>query len=136
MKTQMTFIASLLVSLLLFSGCQSEEEQQGATLQEEVKSIQQIEERSTNIDNPEEAFVLMRELNQTMKDIRDQILSMEQKYRTVSGSEKQQLKSEFNKANTQIDESLKVISQNIEPYEDDERVSKMLDKLNEIMISK
>jgi len=136
MKTQITFIASLLVSILLFSGCQSENEQQGALLQKEVKSIQQIEERSTNIDNPEEAFVLMRELNQTMKDIRDQILSMEQKYRTVSESEKKQLESEFSKANTQIDQSLKVISGNIEPYKKDERVSKMLDKLNEIMISK
>jgi len=136
MKTQITFITSLLVSILLFSGCQSENEQQGALLQKEVKSIQQIEERSTNIDNPEEAFVLMRELNQTMKDIRDQILSMEQKYRTVSESEKKQLESEFSKANTQIDQSLKVISGNIEPYKKDERVSKMLDKLNEIMISK
>ena len=136
MKTQMTFIASLLVSLLLFSGCQSEEEQQGAMLQEEVKSIQQIEERSANVSNPEEAFVLMRDLNQTMKDIRNQILSVEQKYRTVSESEKQQLESEFKKANTQIDQSLEVISSNIEPYKEEERVSKMLEKLNEIMISK
>jgi len=136
MKTRITIIASLLVSILLFSGCQSEDEQQGAMLQEEIKTIQQIEERSANIDNPEDAFVLMRDLNQTMKDIRDQILSVEQKYRKASESEKQQLKSEFQEANTQIDQSLKVISGNINPYKDDERVSKMLEKLNEIMISK
>ena len=104
--------------------------------QEEVKTIQQIEERSADISNAEEAFVLMRELNQNMKDIRDQILSMEQKYRKASESEKQKLKSEFQEANTQIDQSLNVISGNIEPYKEDKRVSKMLDKLNEIMISK
>jgi len=136
MKTRITFIASLLVSILLLSACQSEDEQQGPMLQEEVKSIQQIEERSANVSNPEEAFVLMRDLNQTMKDIRNQILSVEQKYRTVSESEKQQLESEFKKANTQIDQSLEVISSNIEPYKEEERVSKMLEKLNEIMISK
>lgn len=136
MKTRITFIASLLVSILLFSACQSEDEQQGPMLQEEVKSIQQIEERSANVSNPEEAFVLMRDLNQTMKDIRNQILSVEEKYRTVSESEKQQLESEFKKANTQIDQSLEVISSNIEPYKEEERVSKMLEKLNEIMISK
>jgi outer membrane murein-binding lipoprotein Lpp len=136
MKTRITFIASLLVTILMFSGCQSEDKQQGAMFQEEVKTIQQIEERSADISNAEEAFVLMRELNQNMKDIRDQILSMEQKYRKASESEKQKLKSEFQQANTQIDQSLKVISGNIEPYKEDKRVSKMLDKLNEIMISK
>jgi hypothetical protein len=136
MKTRITIIASLLVSILLFSGCQSEDEQQGTMLQEEIKTIQQIEERSANIDNPEDAFILMRDLNQTMKDIRDQILSVEEKYRMASESEKQQLKSEFQEANTQIDQSLKVISGNINPYKEDERVSKMLEKLNEIMISK
>jgi hypothetical protein len=136
MKTRISFIASLLVSILLFSACQSEDKQQGPMLQEEVRSIEQIEERSANINNPEEAFVLMRDLNQTLKDIRNQILSVEQKYRTVSESEKQQLESEFKNANKQIDQSLKVISSNIEPYKEDERVSKMLQKLNEIMISK
>ncbi len=135
MKTQITFITSLLLSLLLLSGCQSEKKQ-GPLLQEEINTLKQIEQRSENIENSEDAFNVLRDLNQTLKDIREGTLTLENEYRTVPENEKQQLESEFKIAKNEIDQSLKVISNNIEPYKENERVSKMLDKLNEIMISK
>lgn len=135
MKTQITYITSLLLSLLLFSGCQSEKKQ-GPLLQEEINTLKQIEQRSENIENPEDAFNVLRDLNQSLKDIRDEILTLENKYRMVSENEKQQLESEFINAKSEIDQSLNVISNNVEPYKGDERVSKMLEKLNQIMISK
>jgi len=135
MKTQILFLKSLIISLLLFSGCQSEENQ-AAFLHEEVKTLKEIEQRSGRIENSENAFTVLRDLNQTLGDIRDEILSMEVTYREVSENEKQQLESEFNTAQSEIDRSLKVISTNIEPYKTDKRVSKMLVKLDEIMISK
>src|SRR6056297_3014225 len=105
MKTQITFITSLLLSLLLFSGCQSEEKQ-GPLLQEEVTTMKQIEQRSENIENSEDAFNVLRDLNQTLKDIRNEILTLEMKYRTVSENEKQQLENDFVSAKTEIDQSL------------------------------
>ncbi len=135
MKTQITLITSLLLSLLFFSGCQSEKKQ-GPLLQEELKAMKQIEQRSENIQNSEDAFIVLRDLNQTLKDIREGILTLENEYRAVSENEKQQIESEFNIVNSEINQSLNVISNNIEPYKEDERVSKMLVKLNEIMISK
>lgn len=134
MKTRLTFITSLLLSLLLFSGCHSESTSEG--LEDEVKEIQRLEEQSKNIENTEDAFELTRNLNQNMKSIRDKILDMEIKYREASQAEKGKMENKFKEANAKIDESLKVISENIEPYKDKEQVSRMLDKLNEILISK
>ena len=135
MKTQIIFITSLLLSLLLFSGCQSEKKK-GPLLQEEINTLEQIEQRSENIGNPEDAFNVLRDLNKTLKDIREGILTMENEYRTVPENEKEQLESEFKSAKNEIDQSLKTISNNIAPYKEDDRVSKMLEKLNDIMISK
>ena len=134
MKTRITIITSVFLSLLLFSGCQSESTSDG--LQEEVKEIQRLEEESGNIENNEDAFELMRNLNQTMKDVRDKILEMEANYRKATENERKEMESEFEKANAQINESLKVISENVEPYKDEEQVSQMLNKLQEVMISK
>lgn len=135
MKTQITFIFSLVVSLLLVSGCKSEEKQ-GPLYQKEINSLKQIEQRSENIVNSEDAFNILRDLNQTLKDIREATLAFENYYRNVPENEQQQLENEFINAKNEIDQSLKVISNNIEPYENDERVSNMLDKLHQIMISK
>jgi hypothetical protein len=134
MKTPITIITSIFLSLLLFSGCQSESSTEG--LQEEVKEIQRLEKESGNIKNKEDAFELMRNLNQTMKDVRDKILEMEANYRKASENERKEMESEFEKANAQINESLKIISENVEPYKDEEQVSQMLNKLQEVMISK
>jgi ribosomal protein S20 len=135
MKTKITFITFLLLSSLLFSGCQSKKKQ-GQLLQEEVNAMKQIELRSENIENSEDAFIVMRDLNKTLQDIREAILTLEKDYHAASENEKQQLESKFKSANSEIDQSLNVISNNIESYKGDERVSKMLDKLKEIMISK
>ncbi|MGC9343651.1 MAG: hypothetical protein ACP5E3_13185 [Bacteroidales bacterium] len=135
MKTQITFIVSLLISLLLLSGCKSDDKQ-GPLLQKEINSLKQIELQSENIANSEDAFNILRDLNQTLKDIREGTLTFENDYRAVSENEKQQLETSFINAKNEIDQSLKVISNNIDPYKNDERVSKMLDKLHEIMISK
>jgi hypothetical protein len=135
MKIQISIISALIFSLLMFSGCKSDEEN-GPLLQSEINDLKQIEQRSENIQTSEDAFTVLRDLNQTLKDIREGTLSMENEYITVSESEKQKLESEFKKAQNEIDQSLKVISSNIQPYTNDQKVSKMLDKLNEIMISK
>lgn len=134
MKTRLTIITSIFLSLLLFSGCQSESTPED--LQEDVKEIKHLETQSENIENKEDAFELMRNLNQAMKSVRDKILEMESNYRTASESKKKEMESEFEKANAEIDESLKVISKNVEPYKEEEEVAKMLDKLQEVMISK
>ncbi|MBS3769823.1 MAG: hypothetical protein V5A47_05465 [Bacteroidales bacterium] len=134
MKTRLTIMTGILLSLFLFSGCQSESTPED--LQEDVKEIKRLEKQSENIENKEDAFELMRSLNQSMKSIRDKILEMDIKYRTASESEKKEMERKFEQSNAEIDESLKVISENIEPYKEDEKVSKMLDILNEIMISK
>jgi len=134
MKIRLTVITSILLSLLFFSGCQSESNPED--LQEDVEGIQRLEKQSGNIENTEDAFELMRNLNQAMQSVRDKILEMESNYRTASESKKKKMEREFKKANAQIDESLKVISENIEPYKEDEQVSQILDKLQEVMISK
>ena len=134
MKTRLTIITSIFLSLLLFSGCQSESTTEN--LQEEVKEIKRLEKQSKNIENKDAAFELMRNLNQTMKSVRDKILEMESNYRTASENRKQEMESEFEKANAEINESLKIISKNVEPYKDEKQVSQMLNKLQEVMISK
>ncbi|MFO8234362.1 MAG: hypothetical protein R6U04_03000 [Bacteroidales bacterium] len=135
MKTRLTIITSLLLGIFIFSGCGSEETTP-ENLDEDIKMLQELEERSGNIENKEEAFTLLRDLNQTMKSIRDKLLSMDAVYREASDEEKKRMEEEFEEANEQMDASLKVIRENIDPYKDGEEVSKMIEKLNEIMISK
>ncbi len=134
MKNQIIITASLLLSLFFFPGCKSDTSP--ADLREEVEVLKEIEKRSENIQSENDAFNVLRDLNQTIKDIRDKILQMEEQYREVSENEKMQMEDEFGQANREIDRSLGVISNNTKPYKDNEDVSKMLDKLNEILISK
>ncbi len=134
MKTQIIITASFLLSLIFFPGCKPENSP--VNLQEEVRVLKEIEERSENIENKNDAFNVLRDLNQTVKDIRDKILQMEERYREASGNEKAQIEKEFEQANKEIDRSLGIISKNTEPYKDIEEVSKMLEKLHELLISK
>ncbi len=134
MKSQIIITASLLLSLLFFPGCKSDTSP--SDLQEEVEVLKEIEKRSENIESENDAFNVLRDLNQTIKDIRDKILQMEEHYRKASENEKMQMEKEFEQANREIDRSLGIISKNTKPYKDNEDVSKMLDKLNEILISK
>lgn len=137
MKTHIiTVITSLLVGALIFSGCGKSEDTEPENLTEDVKALQELEKSSENIDNKDDAFTLMRELNQTMKGIRDKLLSMDANYRTATEEEKDKMEKEFEEANKEIDKSLKTIRENIKPYEENEEVSKMIQKLNEILISK
>ncbi|MFP4017991.1 MAG: hypothetical protein ACLFNL_02750 [Bacteroidales bacterium] len=128
-------ITSLLVGALIFSGCKSEDKTP-ENLEEDVKALQELEKSSENLENTDDAFTLMRELNQTMKGIRDKLLSMDANYNTATEEEKKKMEKEFEDANKEIDKSLKTIKENIKPYEEDEEVSKMIQKLNEILISK
>lgn len=134
MKNQIIITASLLLSLIFFSGCKSESAP--ANLQEEVKVLKEIEKRSENIENKNDAFNVLRDLNLTVEDIRNNILQMEERYREASENEKAQIEKEFEQANKEIDRLLGIISENTEPYKDIEEVSKMLEKLNEVLISK
>ncbi|MFP4047305.1 MAG: hypothetical protein ACLFT4_06050 [Bacteroidales bacterium] len=128
-------ITSLLVGALIFSGCKSEDTTP-ENLDEDVKALQELEKSSENLENTDDAFTLMRELNQTMKGIRDKLLSMDANYNTANEEEKKKMEKEFEDANKEIDKSLKTIRENIKPYEEEEEVSKMIQKLNEILISK
>ncbi|MFP3861283.1 MAG: hypothetical protein ACLFUW_10710 [Bacteroidales bacterium] len=128
-------ITSLLVGALIFSGCKSEDTTP-ENLEEDVKALQELKKSSENLENTDDAFTLMRELNQTMKGIRDKVLSMDANYNTATEEEKKKMEKEFEDANKKIDKSLKTIKENIKPYEEDEEVSKMIQKLNEILISK
>ncbi|MFP4448936.1 MAG: hypothetical protein ACLFPH_09390 [Bacteroidales bacterium] len=128
-------ITSLLVGALIFSGCKSEDTTP-ENLDEDVKALQELEKSSENLENTDDAFALMRDLNQTMKGIRDKLLSMDANYNTANEEEKKKMEKEFEDANKEIDKSLKTIRENIKPYEEEEEVSKMIQKLNEILISK
>ncbi|MFP4041553.1 MAG: hypothetical protein ACLFT6_02200 [Bacteroidales bacterium] len=128
-------ITSLLVGALIFSGCKSEDKTP-ENLEEDVKALQELEKSSENLENTDDAFALMRDLNQTMKGIRDKLLSMDANYNTANEEEKKKMEKEFEDANKEIDKSLKTIRENIKPYEEEEEVSKMIQKLNEILISK
>jgi hypothetical protein len=134
MKSQIIITASLLLSLIFFTACNSESSP--ADLQEEVQALKEIEKRSEKIESKNDAFNVLRDLNLTIKDIRNKVLEMEERYREVSENEKKQMDKEFEQANREIDRSLGIISENSEPYKDHEDIAKMIDKLNEVLISK
>ncbi len=135
MKTHLAIITSFLLSVLLFSGCQSDKAKP-ADLQEDIKEMKLLAERSENLENKKEAFDLMKDLNQNMKDIRDKTMEMDMKYRSASENEKEEMERKFEEVTTKIDKHLGTIKKNIEPYEEDDEVAKMIEKLNEILISK
>ncbi len=145
MKARLTVISSLLAFMLLMTGCASETPMQD--LKDAAKEIETIEKQSQDIQNKEEAFTILRDLNGAMKNVREAVLALDSKYKNMkTGSEEykkakesEEFKNtmeEFNKINTRIDSSLANISKNLEPYKDDQEVKKMLNKLQTILISR
>lgn len=127
------------------SGCGSETPMQD--LRDASKEIDKLEEKSKNLKNKEEAFTLLRDLNNAMKDVREAALTLDSEYKNMKagGEEIQKAKQsegfkktmkEFSKINADIDSSLAVISKNMEPYKEDEEVKKMLNKLQTLLISR
>lgn len=127
------------------TGCGSETPMQD--LRNASKEIDKIEQQSENVQNTEEAFTVLRDLNGAMKDVREAALGLDDEYKNMKvggeefrkAKESQEFKqkmAEFEKVNSEIDSSLAVISKNLEPYKDDEEVKKMLEKLQTLLISR
>jgi predicted nucleic acid-binding Zn-ribbon protein len=145
MKARLILISTLLVGIIFMSGCGSETPMQD--LRDASKEIDKLEEKSKNLKNKEEAFTLLRDLNNAMKDVREAALTLDSEYKNMKagGEEIQKAKQsedfkktmkEFSKINADIDSSLAVISKNMEPYKEDEEVKKMLNKLQTLLISR
>jgi len=127
----------LLLTMLLLSACGGDKQGTLDKLRAEAKEIQNIEARSDQINSAEDAFNVLGDLNQSMKQVRDACLNLDAEYReTKETPAKDQMKKEFSQINRQIDQSLKTISKNLEPYKEKEEISRMLEKLREMMISK
>jgi len=127
----------LLLTMLLLSACGGDKQGTLDKLRGEAKEIQNIEARSDQINSAEDAFNVLGDLNQSMKQVRDACLNLDAEYReTKETPAKDQMKKEFSQINRQIDQSLKTISKNLEPYKEKEEISRMLEKLREMMISK
>jgi len=134
MKTRLIIITGFLLSVFLLAGCGSEKAPED--LKSDVKAIQKLEKQSENLNSAEEAFTLLRNLNQAMKSVRDKVLALDTRYRTASEAEKQKMVNEFEEVNKEIDKSLATIRENIKPYEDDPQVKNMIDKLEGMLISR
>lgn len=163
MKARLLVITSLLISIVFMAGCSSDTPMQ--QLKTASQEIDKIEKRSENIKNKEEAFTLLRDLNQELKDIKNAALALDEKvmngidtanyemYKPNGNDAFNQLEEsdfkskqhyedyknnvkQFEKFNADINSSLAVISKNLEPFKDDEEVSKMLEKLQGIMIKR
>ena len=145
MKIRLIIISSLLASMIFIAGCGSETPMKD--LKETAKEIDKIEKRSENIQNKEEAFTLLKDLTSQMKDVREAALALDDKYKDMEagGEEIKEVKqseefknkmAEFEKINSDIDSSLKVISKNVKPYKDNKEVGNMLEKLQTILISR
>ncbi len=145
MKIRLIVISSLLAGMLFMSGCGSDDPMQD--LKDAAGEIDKIEQQSENIQSKEEAFTILRDLNNEMKNVREAALALDEKYIDMEpGSEeyekvkqsedfKNRMK-EFEKINSDINSSLAVISDNIEPYKEDDEVKKMLEKLQSLLISR
>ncbi|SRR6056297_507775 len=145
MKVRLIIISSLLAGILFMSGCGTDNPMQD--LRDASKEIDKIEKQSENIQNKEQAFTVLRDLNGAMKDVREAALALDNKYKNMRvGSDEfkkakqsedfKQTMNEFEKINSEIDSSLAVISKNLDPYKDDEEVKKMLNKLQSLLISR
>jgi geranylgeranyl pyrophosphate synthase len=145
MKVRTSIISGLLVLMFFMSGCGDKAPMQN--LKESAKEIEKIAEQSKNIQNKEQAFTILRDLNNEMKDVREAVLALDNKYNKMKpGSEKfkdvkqtddfQNTMKEFEKVNERINSSMASISKNLEPYKEDEEVKKMLEKLQTLLISR
>jgi Rad3-related DNA helicase len=145
MKARLTVISSLLAITLFMVSCGSKNPMQD--LRDAAKEIDKIEKQSENVQNKEQAFTVLRDLNNAMKDVREAVLALDNKYNKMSpkGEEFKKVKQsedfkktmqEFEKINSEIDSSLAAISENLDPYKDDEEVKKMITKLQSLLISR
>ena len=145
MKIRLIVISSLLASILLMGGCGSETPMKD--LKDASNEIDKIEQQSENIQNKEEAFTVLRDLNSEMKNVREAVLALDNKYinmkpdseefeKVKQSEEFKNTMEEFEKINSDINSSLAVISENIEPYKDNEEVKKMIEKLQSLLISR
>lgn len=145
MKARLTILSIFLTGMIFMAGRASETPMKD--LREAANEIDNIAERSENVQGNEEAFTILRDLNGAMKDVREATLTLDAKYTNmkVGGQEFQEAKQsedfknkmeEFNKINSNIDSSLATISENLEPYKKDEEVKKMLQKLQDLLISR
>ncbi len=145
MKMRLIVISSLLAGMIFMAGCGSETPMKD--MRSAAKEIDKIEQQSKQVQNKEEAFTVLRDLNGAMKDVRESALTLDEKYSDMkAGSEEfqkakqsedfQQTMQEFNKIRSDIDASLAAISKNLEPYKDDKEVKKMLEKLQTLLISR
>ena len=127
------------------TGCGSENPMQN--LKDAAKEIDKIEQQSENVQNTDQAFTTLRDLNNAMKDVREAVLALDNKYKNmkVGGEEFKKAKQsedfkktmeEFEKVNSDINASLATISENLDPYKKDEEVKKMLTKLQSLLISR
>ena len=138
MKARYSIVISLILGLFVITGC-GDKNQKAAinSFEDELKEIEQIEERSEGIQSADEAFKLIRDLNKSMKSVRDAVLNLDTEYAELQDEgKKKQIEKRFSEANEKLDASLKTISKNIEPYKDNERVKPMIEKLNDVLISK
>lgn len=138
MKARYSIIISLLIGIFLITGCADEKPQKAIeTLNEELKEIDKLVERSENIENENDAFTLVRDLNKSMKDVRDAVLSMDSEYAELKNeSQREKVKAQFAEANKKLDEKLQKISKNVEPFKDKPRVKQIMGKFHEVLISK
>lgn len=146
MKIRILIISSLVFSFLLFSGCGSDAPADHmADLEGITKNIRNLADESENVSNPEEAFTLLRSLNQEIKSTREAALSIDAEYADLSKAEfevKQntpefrERMARFESAMDDMDQALQTIKSNVDPYKSDEQVSQMYDKLETILISR
>lgn len=145
MKARIFVISTLLAGILFMTGCGSENPMQN--LKDAAKEIDKIEQQSENVQNTDQAFTTLRDLNNAMKDVREAVLALDNKYKNmkVGGEEFKKAKQsedfkktmeEFEKVNSDINASLATISENLDPYKKDEEVKKMLTKLQSLLISR
>ncbi|MFW6019561.1 MAG: hypothetical protein ACOCPM_03185 [Bacteroidales bacterium] len=154
MKSRMLILSAIIGSMLFLASCGDEDK---STPMEKIegisKNIDKIEERSNEINNPEEAFTILQDLNNELKGLRDASMALDEKHRdidpvaakgeTIDEDEQIEHSDEFEKDMQKFDEitddinsSLKIISKNVKPYKDDPEVKKMMEKVETIMITK
>jgi predicted nucleic acid-binding Zn-ribbon protein len=145
MKIRILFITATIVSLTALTSCNKEGSDPIEDIKNSITEINKIEERSNDISNELEAFEVLRDLNQEMKNIRNASLALDEQYADVKREDEGTLADdpeftkkmeEFEQCLNTIDQSLQVIRKNVQPYEDKEEVEKMIKKLNHIMITK
>ncbi|MFO8054253.1 MAG: hypothetical protein R6U19_03715 [Bacteroidales bacterium] len=146
MKNPIVIISSLVLSLLIFNSCGSDAPADHLADLEAINSnIEKIAEKSESISSHEEAFTILRDLNQEIKSMRGTVLAIDEEYRDLSESEFEEAKQSpefkermqrFEQIMEKMDASLQKIKRNVEPYKSDRQVKNMIEKLENILISR